>query len=262
MKSLILLLSLVFSPYIYSQDKREVLKVSAIDWCPQICPNKESGSKGDGYLVELLREIFKESKYDLKFEYTPWSRAISNVKQGISSILLSPSKEEAPSLIYHKEPIGYQTHCFWKLKREPWSFSGIDSLKNHRIVIYRDHSYHELLNDYFNRYSSDNYIEISYDSRYIDRAMNLLIKKRATSFLFTVNSVIYHQDIRQLDLLEIDSCIKKDELWLGLSPFNKKKSEELKAIIDKRLGPLKKSQRYRDILEKYKILHPKIIKIK
>jgi len=241
------------SPY-----AKEELRVSAIDWCPQICPNNK---ENPGYLVEMMIDLFKKSNYQLNFDYTPWSRAIHNVSKGITDGLLSPSKDEAPGLVYHKDPLAYQTHCFFKLKSENWKFKGVNSMKNMKLVIYRDHSYSELLDEYFKNFGKDNYFELSYDSRYIDRSISLLKKKRGTSFLFTVNSVVFHQSKQKLKILKRGACIKKDELWFALTPKNKEKIKRIRDHIDKNLSKYKKSKKYFKLLKKYQISYPKLVDI-
>lgn len=70
----------------------ELLKVTAIDWCPQICPKEENKD----YIIDTFLQVFKGSQYQIEIEYFPWSRAIKAVSQGDAQILLSPAKNEAP----------------------------------------------------------------------------------------------------------------------------------------------------------------------
>ena len=77
---------LLFSLYLSRPVWAETINISAIDWCPQICV----GGDKPGYVVELVREVFKGTKYSLNIEHYPWSRAIKNVLQGKYDALLSP----------------------------------------------------------------------------------------------------------------------------------------------------------------------------
>ncbi len=239
-----------------SQPETEPLYLSAIDWCPQICPKTPDRP---GYLVEMVKDLFRDSPFKPEFEYVPWSRAIHHVRTGKTDGLLSPSKDEAPDLIFHESPLSYQTHCFWKLKDSAWDYTGAESLLNTRFVIYRDHSYSTILGEVFNKIEKDQYLEIIYDENYLNRAVLLLKAHRAETFLFTVNSVIYHQHSKNADELKIGQCIKKDELWLALSPKNDSRIKSVKAYLDENLSDYKRTDRYTEVLTKYHIIFPALM---
>ncbi len=82
----------------------KTLKIAYIDWCPQLCV----GEKSEGYIIDTVKIIFKDSEYKLEFEKFPWSRAINNVRSGNYDALLSPAKKEAPDLIYPDNEVGVQ----------------------------------------------------------------------------------------------------------------------------------------------------------
>lgn len=254
----VILTGLIFLPLaenclVYASD---IFKVSAIDWCPQVCPNQPNRP---GYLVEIIQGVFKESEYKVDIEFTPWSRAIYNVRKGKTDALLSPSKEEAPDLYYHEDPIAYQTHCFWKLKESKWTYTGVDSLKDIRIVIYKDNPYGELINQANLLYGKSHFVELNYDKRYLDRSVALLKKKRAESFLFTANSVFYSQRIKNINELALGKCIRKDKLWIPLTPKKTKRIEKIKKFLDINIIKFKKTKNYDDILKKYNIINPQTI---
>ncbi|NQZ06969.1 MAG: transporter substrate-binding domain-containing protein [Algicola sp.] len=242
-----------------TKEAKELIKVAAIDWCPQICPKS---TENPGYLVQLISDLFAKSGFTLKFEIMSWSDAINSVEAGHSDILLSPSKDEAPGLVYHRDPLAIQTHCFWKLADSDWKFKDITSLKNNSIVIYRDHSYGTLLREYL----SDNYkkyvFELMYDTSYLQRAHRLLQTGRASAFLFTTNSVLHFKKTNNISTLKMGSCIKKDHLWVGMSPKNQQKINRIKAYIDANLLPYKDTTKHKILLRKYNILTPEIDQIK
>ncbi|MFC3152046.1 substrate-binding periplasmic protein [Litoribrevibacter euphylliae] len=227
--------------------------MSAIDWCPQICPQTPDKP---GYMVEMANDVFKHSDFDLEFEYVPWSRAIYRVKVGETDALLSPSKDEAPELRYHSEPLSYQTHCFWTLRNSGWHFDGVENLVRQPFVIYRDHSYASFFASGAVPITSDHYFELIYDERYIPRAIQLLEAKRANAFIFTANSVIFYQKRYGVQSLAIGECIKRDELWFALSPQPSDKIDGIQAHLDDYLAQYKKTERYRALLEKYDIVLP------
>ncbi|OUR97928.1 hypothetical protein A9Q84_06955 [Halobacteriovorax marinus] len=243
----------------FKTSKRKLLKVAAVDWCPQICPENENGRKG--YLYDIMEEVFKEGPYKVETEFFPWSRAIHFVKHGKYDMLLSPAKEEAPDLTYHNTPIGYQTHCFWTRKKSSWNYKGANSLVNKKLIIYRDHSYGKLLKKYLSNPVKNTFFTLSYDKTYINRAIGMVSRKRADTFIFTVNSVfdfLKKSKTYNVGDLKISGCLKKDPLWFGLNPNKEMESKKLAKFIDSRIEELKRKGYYTKVLNKYNIKSPKI----
>ena len=58
------------------------------------------------------------------------------------------------------------------------------------------------------------------------------------------------------------TCIKKDELWIGLSPKNPTKISPIKQFIDDNLPAYKQSAKYKSLLKEYNILLPEIELVK
>ncbi len=255
--SLLSLFFLLFSLHnIMGKGKKEIISIAAIDWCPQICLDQ----KRPGYLIEIIRTIFDNSPYEVDYRVYnwKWSRAIKEVARGKYDALLSPAKEEAPNLLYHNIPIGFQTHCIWISVDSTWEYKDSNSLLDKKIIIYKDHSYGEFLKEYFAKNKNWKSLEFPYDSLFIERAKKLISLKRADAFLFTYNSV-KESIAKKAPLIKENGCFKKDPLWLALSPLiDKKKVIKLKAIIDQRMEFINHSGDYDRILRKYNIHHPQI----
>ncbi|NQY95482.1 MAG: hypothetical protein HRT43_15050, partial [Campylobacteraceae bacterium] len=70
----ILLMILLFSHMLLAKN----ISIAAIDWCPQLCPKEHK----DGYIIDILEELFKNSPYTLNIKTYPWTRAIAMTRQG------------------------------------------------------------------------------------------------------------------------------------------------------------------------------------
>ncbi|MBU2970784.1 transporter substrate-binding domain-containing protein [Pseudoalteromonas sp. C2R02] len=97
--------------------RSEPLTVAAIDWCPQLCPITDdtiyTNDQKPGFIIDIVKSVFKDSDFDLQIVYYPWSRAIKLVKEGKIDVLLSPAKAEAPTLRYPKEKNRNSTYVFF-----------------------------------------------------------------------------------------------------------------------------------------------------
>ncbi|WP_394251931.1 hypothetical protein [Vibrio profundi] len=121
----------------------EVIKINAIDWCPQLCADNDK----PGYVMDTVKLVFEGSPYEIEAKTYPWTRAILGVYNGKSHALLSPAKNEAPKLRYPQHAIGVQRMCFFTSVDSEWYYQGLSSLKNLKIGIAYDTSIAKL-NDY------------------------------------------------------------------------------------------------------------------
>ncbi|NQZ81227.1 MAG: transporter substrate-binding domain-containing protein [Colwellia sp.] len=215
--------------------KAEIIKVAGIDWCPQICINDEK----PGYVVELVNEVFKGTKYSLEIDHFPWSRAIKNVLQGKYDALLAPAKAEAPNLIYPKHEVGKQRMCFFTKKSSQWSYSGPESLANLQIGIAVDTSIEEL-----NEYVKNNLAQFQfqpYHERYVLQNARKLDKKRTDTFLMTKNTTLYSLSLAGLaDRYREAGCVSNTSIFMAFTPELSKKNnvEEMTLVFDRRMAEI------------------------
>ncbi len=235
----------------YSNNKQEIIEVNAIDWCPQICIDKEK----PGYIVELVEQVFKDTEYQLSVQIFPWSRAIKNVSQGKADALLSPAKSEAPHLLYPETEVGFQQMCFFTLKDSKWQYKGIDSLKGIQVGIANDTSIEEL-NDYVNAHPEQFQFQ-PYHERYVNQSLAKLEKGRMDTFLFTKNTTKYVlASIGKADKYRIAGCVSKAPIYMAFTPAQSDGATMLNIIslFDERLKKLYQNGYYQRLLHKYNLV--------
>ena len=225
------------------------VKVAAIDWCPQICPEQEN----KGYIVEIMEAIFEHSDYRLTIQYFPWSRAIKGVEQGSFEVLLAPAKKEAPHLVYPEQPIGFQQMCFFTLVGNPWQYTGPDSLLKQRVGIAIDTSIVEL--NEWRLLHPEVFQYQPYHERFIKQNVGKLSKHRIDSFIFTRNSTNYSLKVDQVTNVRNAGCVGKEAVYSALTPSKNTEIDidKLKVFIDKRLIELSREHRIKEIKSKYAI---------
>lgn len=233
-----------------AQDKREIVRIAAIDWCPQLCPN----SKDRGYVYDLVQKAFEDSPYELLIETMPWSRAIKMTQDGIALALLSPAKAEAPDLLYPDIAVGAQSMCFFTRTDNTWNYMGEQSLKGLRIGIANDTSIEEL-----NQYVQENRDQFQfqpYSDKYIVSSLRKLEHDRIDTFLFTKNTTLYEIDkIGWSDRFRLAGCVTKADIFMAFSP-NAKVQERVRPVMNyfqTRLKMLIEQGEYVRILAKYGI---------
>lgn len=105
MRLLLALLLLTTAPLLAASP---VIRIAVIDWCPQLCPQQER----EGYILDLVREVYRPTEYRLQLDVYPWSRALAMVRQGKVDAVLSPARAEAPDLRFPRQEVGVQRMCF------------------------------------------------------------------------------------------------------------------------------------------------------
>ena len=226
-----LLTGLAFVCLFAQADTESKIKVAAIDWCPQICPND---SDRPGYVVEILQQVVANSDIELQIDYFPWSRAIKNVREGNYHILLSPAKKEAPDLTYPDLPIGLQKMCFYTLAGSEWLYTNENSLKDLFIGVAEDTSLEEL-NPYIEK-NKEQFQFQPYHERYVSQNIRKLEKKRIDTFLFTRNTTNYIvKGDETLPEIRNAGCVSEALIYAAMTPNENQRKwvSSLKSEFDK-----------------------------
>ncbi|GAB3535178.1 substrate-binding periplasmic protein [Photobacterium alginatilyticum] len=226
----------------------ETLKISSIDWCPQLCTN---GSK-DGYVMDTVREIFKNSPYSLDVEVFPWTRAIKNVEAGKSHALLSPAKEEAPGLKFPAQEVGLQRMCFITRMDSKWEYNSPESLSGMTVGMASDTSIEEL-NSYMVQ-NPNQFDFLPYGENYIEKNIKKLGKNRIDAFIFTHNSTMYK--LNELGLssdYKVSGCVDSAKIYMAFTPnsADESKVNKMMAYFDHRMQELKASGKIGEIMASY-----------
>jgi len=100
------------SSLLNTDSEKNTISIAAIDWCPQICYQDIN----NGYVVELVEEVFKGTRYQLDIDIYPQSLAIRLVTEGKADALLSPANAEALQLLFPVNEVGKQQMCFFTSK--------------------------------------------------------------------------------------------------------------------------------------------------
>ena len=207
---------------------RSKLRVSAIDWCPQICP---SSKNKPGYVVEIMQLLLRKSDLSLHIDIYPWSRAIKYVTQGNYSALLSPAKKEAPSLIYPRVPIGIQKMCFFTLADSTWRYKGSESLKGISIGV-ADGTSLEELSEYHHQ-NQHQFQSQPYHERFLIQNIKKLVKGRIDTFIFSRNTTLLEtNNMTDPFPIRMANCVSDAPIYVAFTS-NKKFSKIINQVIQR-----------------------------
>ena len=100
-----------------------------------------AGGEKQGYIVEILRDIYEPLGYQVRYVNKPWTRCIAETRSGQLTGLAGCDVQQAPDLMYPRETIGRTRPTFYVRKGEQWRFTGVDSLKAIRLGAIQDYTY-------------------------------------------------------------------------------------------------------------------------
>lgn len=229
-------------------DEKTTITIAAIDWCPQICYQDTH----KGYVVDLVKEVFKGTQYNLEIQIYPWSRAIKLVNSGKVDALLSPAKAEAPQLLFPATEVGKQQMCFFTSINSDWTYSNTESLKDKIIGIAKDTSIEEL-NDYV-KLNPQQFQYQPYHERYIIQNAHKLDKKRMDTFLFTKNSTIYElKKLNEWHKYRLAGCVSQANIYMAFSPIKSDDKDiiAMMKVFDHQMERLKKTSFIPHLMTKY-----------
>jgi polar amino acid transport system substrate-binding protein len=231
---------------------KEVLTFGYTEACPLMCPNQ----KDKGFTTEITKTVLEKSGYTVKFESLPWSRAVDFANKGTLSGLICTGQEESPLLIYPKLEEGIQNDCFYGAYSDKWKPNDLTSFINRKTIIFKGWVYEQKYKDklgekiYFKTFK-----EFSLEGGYFKRAIKMVQRGRAHAFWSDENMFKYflkqNQSIKEANIVKKLGCIKRQKLYLGMSPKFPKLAKKVNRDFDKGMREIRKSGELDKIMAKY-----------
>jgi polar amino acid transport system substrate-binding protein len=119
------------------------LRIAGTEWCPYNCVDENR----PGIISEYVELIVKRIGMEAKIELVPWSRAITDVKNGKYDVLMSCGESDSKGLIKSKKLLDNQM-CFFTLQASNWNYKGLESLSLIEVGAIKDYAYGEPLGSY------------------------------------------------------------------------------------------------------------------
>lgn len=226
----------------------ESIEIAAIDWCPQLCPNENKS----GYIMDIVKEVYKDSEFHLSVKYYPWSRAVGLVKSGRAHVLLSPTKDETPDLLFPKSEVGIQKVCFFTKSDSSWSYTGIQSLDGLKVAAYKDGAFGEIDN-YMKENAKQFQLTVG-NSTYLDNNLKKMNAGRIDAVLYTKNSTASELAIMGVaDDYREAGCVTEDKLYAAFTPESGDSNvvQSMMDVYDKRMVELKSTGKIAEIMKAY-----------
>jgi len=234
---------------ISGNSQAELIKIASIDWPPQLIAD----SKKSGYINDIIRQVFKNSPYQLQIKIYPWSRAIRLVQNGEADALLAPAKIEAPGLIYPNYEVGLQRMCFFTKEGSTFQYTGVNSLAGMKIGILQDGSISKPLTKYVEN-NPNQFSYMPYNKSYLQQSIGKLLIGRIDTFLFTYNSTIHAlRRMKSAELVRVAGCDYRAKVYIAFTPAKDSTVDiiKLQKYFDQKMAMLINSPKLHKIMHSY-----------
>jgi len=215
------------------------LLVAGTEWCPYNCVDENR----PGIISEYVELIAKRIGIKVDIELLPWSRAITDVKDGKYDVLMSCGESDSKGLIKSKKLLDYQM-CFFTLHTSNWNYNGVKSLNIIQLGSIQDYAYGEPLDTYLAKERTNT--SIMQGPNVHERLGQMLYLSRLDTFVADRILIKYLVGNKY----RVAGCLKLSPLYLA---FNKNIDRE---IIDKINSEISKTkEELEKIVKKYTTLN-------
>lgn len=235
------------NPLSSESDKR--LIVVADPWCPHNC---KAGDTREGYMVDVAREAMAAAGYTLDYRNLSWARALKMTREGEFHAVVGAFRTDAPDFIFPEVAQGRSSMSLFTHPDNDWTYDGIASLRDQKLLTINGYSYSAELDDYIDR-NQDNRerIWILSGPAPLKRALSLLEQNRTDVFAEDDDVMAWAAlNDPDIDLPRSAGRVGQTLSYLAFSPA-RENSAELARILSEGTQRLIENGRMKAILDRY-----------
>lgn len=210
---------------------------------------------GEGYMIDIAREIFEKEGLKVEYVSLPWTRAVNETRLGAFNAIVASTDRESVGFVMPKEELALDRSTYWVKKGDPWRFEGIASLKGLRLGVIAGYKYYDELNGYISEnLLKGERVQLASGENALERNIKKLLSGHVDILVDNEYTVLAAaRNIGVADrITPVGYGGKPSPLYIAFSP-RRKESQALADLLDKGVREMRKSGRLQKILEKYGI---------
>ena len=229
----------------------EVLSIRSDNWMPF---NGDSNKQNQGYIIDLVREIFEPHGISIDYQITPWARSLILCKKGKVNAVVGAAEVDVEGFVLPKEALDYTYEAFFKLAENEWQYDGnIISLESQELGYIIDYATRPDVIAYLNKYKNTKKVQLVGGNNPLGLNIKKLALGRISVLLENSNVVRYRLHKMGLsDKIVFAGNLYKHpvSMYIAFSP-NHPKSQTYADLFDKGFRDLKANGRVNVIRQKY-----------
>ncbi len=217
-------------------------------WCPYAClPGNMSG-----YIVDILKQTFKGTQYNLSYEIISWQEALRYTTTGKYQALIGCTKGEAPNFIYPVEPIGFSTNAVYVRSDSTRTYNGIQSFSDATLGAAFGYDYGTDLNWYI--LQNPKKVALASTEKPTMENIYMLINNQVDYIVGDEQVIEWNVRLMgvQKEIKKIGTVGDPLPIYVGFAPTNTESPALAKALGTK-LNALRESGELQKILDKYSV---------
>ncbi|HLO96644.1 MAG TPA: transporter substrate-binding domain-containing protein [Burkholderiaceae bacterium] len=229
----------------------QVLLALSDPWCPYNC---QPDSDKQGYVVEMLREIFAPPAWQLQYQIVPWDRALQQVREGQAAMVLEVTREQAlrMGLLIGREPVGEAADCLYVAAGNPLRFSQASDLDGLRqVAVVSGYEYEFAFGEWLSRPENKARVVLTRGANPAEVNARNLARGRLDGVI--ESAAVMHMLIRQLrlqDKVREAGCQQASLVYVGFSP-RVPRAAQLVEQLDQGIAEMRRGRRLARILARY-----------
>ncbi|AZT85318.1 ABC transporter substrate-binding protein [Marinobacter sp. NP-4(2019)] len=228
---------------------RPVITIGADPWCPHNC---KAGEQQEGYMIDITREVFEASGYEVQYLNVSWARALQMTREGQLDAVVGAFTTDAPDFVFPDEPQGHSHIAMYTAADSQWEYRGLASLADQTLLAINGYSYSPALDDYIRSHADEPArVWVISGPSPLNRAIYLLEQKRADVYPEDVYVMTWalKDHIRPLPPRNA-GLLQKTDTYIAFSPENER-SGQLATLLSEGTARLRASGRIREIMATY-----------
>ncbi|WP_455381456.1 substrate-binding periplasmic protein [Salinispira pacifica] len=226
------------------------ITVVADEWPPF---NMVPGANREGYMIDVLREVFEPAGIAVRYLLVPWNRALSDTRSGVFTAAVGASKVDGAGLVFPKEELSVNRLTFFTRAESSWTFRGLPSLAEVSLGVIDGYDYRQWLNEYIDRYAGDDRrVQVVRGDQALEANFRKLLNRRVdaivdseTTLRFTALELGISDRVRMAG--QDDQAA---EIYVAFSPALPY-SRTLAEMLSRGIEELRRSGRLASILARY-----------
>lgn len=248
--SIAMCVCLLYGSFAHAQTDR--LQVGYYDWCPYTC-YPEMATGGQGYLVEIIRAVYKRANIPITLEYKPYARILLEMERGRLDLVAGATLEESEPYLTPSLPQGFYTGGFFGKPTANWVTNYETLRKAGKVAIVNGYEYNSRPYELLKIASPHQVISMSGDFIY-ERMFQLVALDRVAFIHDDIRAMTHY--IRSLGyqgLIEYKGGrTNKSPIYITFSKTSKNAKRAL-AVFNEQFAELLGTAALEEILIKYEI---------
>lgn len=231
----------------------DTITIRADEWLPYNGPETR---KPPGYMIEMADAIAAANGHQIEYANLPWVDAKDAAEKGNIDCVVGALKTDAPNFEFPQQPWGLSTNGYFKMAETNWTYQGLESLEQVRLVVIDDYSYSDEIDAYIaaNRDDPSKIVVVNSTGRALVKAIFTLISGKGDVLIEDIQvarAVITRMKMADRILLAAQATEPK-ELYVACTPQNPR-GKKFAAMFSDGTEPLRSSGKLAEILEKYQV---------